>query len=129
VLRGQVAGLVRAGAVHPASVTRDVRGWFDALGLALASGPPPERTAQLLALVRAGVVELLGEGLTVTVEGGVFVARTQVVGREHGARAVVETRRSKGHAAVAEDPLLRSRPGTGRARLHARTGPDGTVTT
>src|SRR5690606_28198737 len=95
VLRGQVAGLVRAGAVHPASVTRDVRGWFDALGLALASGPPPERTAQLLALVRAGVVELLGEGLTVTVEGGVFVARTQVVGREHRVRAFVETRMSK----------------------------------
>ncbi|HLT85342.1 MAG TPA: hypothetical protein VKZ83_14005, partial [Phototrophicaceae bacterium] len=129
VLRGQVAGLVRAGAVHPASVTRDVRGWFDALGLALASGPPPERTAQLLALVRAGVVELLGEGLTVTVEGGVFVARTQVVGREHRVRAFVETRMSKGHADVTDDPLLRSLLDSGRARLHARTGPDGTVTT
>ena len=127
VLRGQVAGLVRAGAIHPASVTRDVRGWFDALGLALASGPPPERTAQLLALVRAGVVELLGEGLTVTVEDGRFVARTQVVGREHRVRAFVETRMSKGHADVTDDPLLRSLLDSGRARLHARTAPDGSV--
>lgn len=127
VLRGQVAGLVRAGAIHPASATRDVSGWFGALGLALASGPPPERTAQLLALVRAGVVELLGEGLAVTVEGGRFVARSQVLGREHRARAFVETRMSKGHVDVTDDPLLASLLGTGRARLHARTGSDGTV--
>ncbi|PYF97252.1 FAD-NAD(P)-binding [Georgenia satyanarayanai] len=127
VLRGQVAGLVRAGAIHPASAVRDVNGWFGTLGLALASGPPPERTAQLLALVRAGVVELLGEGLSVTVERGRFVARTQVIGREHRVRAFVETRMSKGHADVTDDPLLRSLLDSGRARLHARTGPDGTV--
>lgn len=126
-LRGQVAGLVRAGAIHPASAVRDVNGWFGALGLALASGPPPERTAQLLALVRAGVVELLGEGLSVTVERGRFVARSQVIGREHRVRAFVETRMSKGHADVTDDPLLRSLLDSGRARLHARTGPDGTV--
>ncbi len=126
-LRSQVAGLVRAGAIHPASVATDVRGWFDALGLALASGPPPERTAQLLALVRAGVVDLLGEGLSVSVENGVFVARSQVVGREHRVRALVETRMSKGHADVTDDPLLRSLLDSGRARLHTRTGPDGAV--
>ncbi|WP_230976418.1 FAD/NAD(P)-binding protein [Georgenia wutianyii] len=125
-LRGQVARLVRAGAIHPASVAADVHGWFDALGLALASGPPPERTAQLLALVRAGVVALLGEGLAVTVEGGRFVARSQVVGREHRVRALVETRMSKGHVDVTDDPLLRSLLDSGRARLHAPTGPDGT---
>ncbi|WP_251840381.1 FAD/NAD(P)-binding protein [Oceanitalea stevensii] len=127
LLRGQVAGLVRAGAIHPASAVRDVNGWFGTLGLALASGPPPERTAQLLALVRAGVVELLGEGLSVTVERGRFVARSQVMGREHRVRAFVETRMSKGHADVTDDPLLRSLLDSGRARLHARTGPDGTV--
>ncbi|MCM3661389.1 FAD/NAD(P)-binding protein [Georgenia satyanarayanai] len=127
LLRGQVAGLVRAGAIHPASAVRDVNGWFGALGLALASGPPPERTAQLLALVRGGVVELLGEGLSVTVERGRFVARSQVIGREHRVRAFVETRMSKGHADVTDDPLLRSLLDSGRARLHARSGPDGTV--
>ncbi|WP_321573408.1 FAD/NAD(P)-binding protein, partial [Georgenia subflava] len=124
-LRGQVAGLVRAGAVDAASVARDVRGWFDALGLALASGPPPERTAQLLALVRAGVVELVGEGLTVSVEGDAFVARSAVRGSVHRARALVETRMSKGHTDVTDDPLLRSLLDSGRARLHAVPGPDG----
>src|SRR5690606_20385223 len=75
----------------------------------------------------AGVVELLGEGLSVTVERGRFVARSQVIGREHRVRAFVETRMSKGHADVTDDPLLRSLLDSGRARLHARTGPDGTV--
>lgn len=34
---------------------------------------------------------------------------------------------SKGHVDVTDDPLLRSLLDAGRARLHARTGPDGTV--
>ncbi|WP_418608321.1 FAD/NAD(P)-binding protein [Georgenia sp. SUBG003] len=55
-VRGHVGRLVGAGAIAARSVVADVHGWFDPLGLALASGPPPGRTAQLLALVAAGVV-------------------------------------------------------------------------
>src|SRR5699024_1301190 len=88
----------------------------------LASGPPPERTAHLLALVRAGVVELLGESSEFTVDGGEFVGRSIVPGREFRARALVETRMSKGHVDVTDDPLLRSLLGDGRARLLQRRG-------
>ena len=124
-LRVQVGRLVAAGAIGPRSVATDVQGWFDGLGLALASGPPPERTAQLLALVVAGVVELVGEEMTVTVEDGAFVARSAVRGRVHRARAFAETRMSKGHVDITDDPLLRSLLDSGRARLHTRRGPDG----
>ena len=89
------------------------------------NGRPALWGDSLLALVRAGVVELLGEGLSVSVESGRFVARSQVVGREHRVRTFVETRMSKGHVDVTDDPLLRSLLDSGRARLHARTGPDG----
>src|SRR5690606_4861762 len=60
-LRGRVAALVRAGAIDGRSVERDVEGWFVPMGLALASGPPPRRTAEVLSLVDAGLLSFLGE--------------------------------------------------------------------
>jgi len=128
-VRGHVGRLVALGAVDARSVVADVHGWFDPLGLALASGPPPERTAQLLALVAAGVVELVGEGMAVTIEDGRFVARSDVQGRAHRARAFAETRMSKGQVDTTEDPLLRRLLDTGRARLHTRRAADGTAVT
>ncbi|PFG37971.1 FAD-NAD(P)-binding protein [Georgenia soli] len=128
-VRGQVGRLVAVGAIDARSAVADVHGWFDPLGLALASGPPPERTAQLLALVGAGVVELVGEGMAVTVEDGAFVARSHVQGRVHRARAFAETRMSKGQVDTTEDPLLRRLLDTGRARLHERRASDGTAVT
>ena len=90
----------------------------------LRGGVEPTHVASLVERF-GGVVELLGEGLSVSVESGRFVARSQVVGREHRVRTFVETRMSKGHVDVTDDPLLRSLLDSGRARLHARTGPDG----
>ena len=39
---------------------RDLQGWFDADGLFLASGPPSVRVRKVLALIDAGVIDLLG---------------------------------------------------------------------
>ncbi|QKG21564.1 FAD/NAD(P)-binding protein [Actinomadura verrucosospora] len=126
VLRGSVQRLLTIGAIDGRSVVADVNGWFDALGLALASGPPPGRSAQVHALIEAGVLELLGEGTTVTVEDGLFVGRASGVAREPvRARAFIETRMSKGKIATTDDPLLRGLLGTGRARLHRLPTRDG----
>jgi hypothetical protein len=116
-LRGEVARLTRAGVVDGASLESTGEGMLIPLGLALASGPPPRRTAQLLALVRAGVVELLGEGTTIEVADGAFVARSRVhdVVRT---RALIETRMSRGAVSPTDDPLLRSLLDSGRARRH-----------
>lgn len=126
-LRGEVARLVRDGAVDGASLEDFGEGFLTPLGLALASGPPPRRTAQLLALVRAGVVELLGEGTRIDVEDDTFVARSHVRGPVR-ARAFVETRMSRGAVGPTDDPLLRSLLDTGRARRHPLpTATGGTV--
>ncbi|MFI6423896.1 FAD/NAD(P)-binding protein [Promicromonospora sp. NPDC050880] len=116
-LRGEVARLTRAGAVDGASLESTGESVLTPLGLALASGPPPRRTAQLLALVRAGVVELLGEDTRVDVEEGAFVARSRVRAAVR-ARAFVETRMSRGQVSPTDDPLLRSLLDSGRARRH-----------
>ncbi|MEV8116731.1 FAD/NAD(P)-binding protein [Streptomyces xiamenensis] len=118
-VRGPVRRLVTRGALDGRSVARDIDGWFTALGLALASGPPPHRTAQVLALIDAGVLDLLGEDTTVTHEDGAFTGRSAV--RRDApvrARAFVETRMSKGIVTDTDDPLLRGLLRTGRARLH-----------
>lgn len=126
-MRGEVARLTRAGVVDGASLESTGEGLLIPLGLALASGPPPRRTAQLLALVRAGVVELLGEGTRIEVEDGAFVARSRV----HDAvrtRALIETRMSRGTVSPTDDPLLRALLDSGRARRHPLpTAAGGTV--
>ncbi|MEV8027759.1 FAD/NAD(P)-binding protein [Cellulosimicrobium funkei] len=126
-LRGEVARLVGAGVVDGTSLETTGEGELTPLGLALASGPPPRRTAQLLALVRAGVVELLGEDTRVEVEDGAYVARSRVRGPVR-ARALVETRMSRGAVGPTDDPLLRTLLDSGRARRHPLpTAQGGTV--
>ncbi|WP_084499443.1 FAD/NAD(P)-binding protein [Brevibacterium album] len=60
VLRGPAQQLGAVGAVAGDSLVRDLHGWFDADGLFLASGPPAGRVRQVLALIEAGIVDLLG---------------------------------------------------------------------
>ncbi|MFC7330191.1 FAD/NAD(P)-binding protein [Marinactinospora rubrisoli] len=128
-LRGQVQALVRAGAIDGRSVAADVAGWFTPLGLALASGPPPRRTAEVLSLVDAGLLTFLGEGATFGHADGAFVGGSPVVRRPPvRARAFVETRMSKGRIPETDDPLLRTLLDDGRARLHSWPNADGTRT-
>ncbi|KAB8161840.1 hypothetical protein FH609_020090 [Streptomyces sp. 3MP-14] len=118
-LRGSVRRLATAGALDGGSVARDVDGWFNRLGLALASGPPPDRTARVLALIDAGVLELLGEDSSVTHEEGWFIGRSAVTRPTPvRARVFVETRMSKGIVTDTDDPLLDGLLRDGRARLH-----------
>ena len=124
LLRGQLARIVRAGAVDAASELRDIDGWFAGISLALASGPPPERTARLLALVEAGIVDLLGENSAFDVDGAALVGRSPARGEVH-ARAFIETRMSKGAVDVTDDPLINALKSAGAARLHAKTSAAG----
>lgn len=123
-LRVAVGRLAASGALTGASLVRDVHGWFDGDGLFLASGPPSHRVREVLALVEAGVLDLLGPGLVLEVDPskGVFVGRSPVTCRQVEARVLLETRMSKGKIPDTDDPLLRSLLDTGRARIHTVDG-------
>ncbi|GGK80350.1 FAD/NAD(P)-binding protein [Ornithinimicrobium pekingense] len=123
-LRDRVASAGVAGAFTGVSLVRDVHGWFDADGLFLASGPPAHRVREVLALVEAGVVELLGPELTVAVDPDrkVFRAWSPITGRVVRSRVLLETRMSKGKVPDTDDPLLRSLLDSGRARIHRVDG-------
>jgi FAD-NAD(P)-binding len=128
-LRGPAAGLGAAGVIEGGSRVRDLQGWFDADGLFLASGPPATRTRQVLALIEAGVVRLIGPETTVGVEDGAFVARSAITGAVVRARALAETRMSKGTVPDTDDPLLRALLDSGRARIHTLRSRDGSLVT
>ena len=52
-----VKRLIAEGYIDERSVAAQVRGWFEPLVEGLASGPPLERIEQMVALMRAGIVE------------------------------------------------------------------------
>jgi uncharacterized NAD(P)/FAD-binding protein YdhS len=73
----------------------------------VASGPPPRRLEELLALHRAGIVRFAGPDLEVAIDHNKFVAQSpQVTGRIE-ARALVEARLPRPDVLASTDPLLR----------------------
>ena len=134
LLRGSAHRLGAVGAVAGASLVRDLQGWFDADGLFLASGPPSVRVRQVLALIDAGVVDLLGPETIVRTSTdadpgggrdagrGRFRAESLISQRTVEASVLVETRMSKGRVPHTDDPLLRSLLDSGRARIHQVDG-------
>jgi hypothetical protein len=72
----------------------------------VASGPPPRRLEELLALHRAGIVRFAGPDLTVALGKDGFVASSPAVPGEIEARAFVEARLPRPDVLAATDPLL-----------------------
>ena len=103
---GTVAGLLRDGRLTERSARDDVAGWWMNLFSYLASGPPPPRLEELLALSRAGVVHFLGAGTTVALEGGRWTARSATTGATTRAAALVEARIPGVDLARTTDELL-----------------------
>ncbi|WP_410628018.1 FAD/NAD(P)-binding protein [Amycolatopsis sp. cmx-8-4] len=71
---GQLPVLVRSGRLAVRSWASDVDGWWAGLFTHLASGPPPRRLRELLALAEAGVVRFIGPDMAVHTVDGRFAA-------------------------------------------------------
>ncbi|WP_336697730.1 FAD/NAD(P)-binding protein [Curtobacterium sp. USHLN213] len=118
--------LAEYGGLDGASHVRRFAGWFEGYANALAGGPPALRLRQLAALVRAGVVHMLGAGLQVEVEeSGVRATSASVPSVRIEARALVEARLPDGDVRRASDPLVRDLLATGRIRPYTAPTQDG----
>ncbi|GAA1554099.1 FAD/NAD(P)-binding protein [Kribbella lupini] len=73
----------------------------------VASGPPPRRLEELLALHRAGLIHFTGPGLTVALDNNEFVGTSPAVPGEIRARAFVEARLPRPDVLATTDPLLK----------------------
>jgi len=124
---GRILG---SGRLAPASVARDVP-WFVGFFSYVASGPPPRRLRELLALVRAGIVRFLGADVDVALrpaDGGTpaaFVATSPTVPGTVTASALVEARVPRTSLTGTADPLLAALHARGAVSEAVLAGPDG----
>lgn len=92
----------------------------------VASGPPPRRLEELLALHRAGIVRFAGPDLEVAIDNDQFVATSSAVVGEIRARAFVEARLPRPDVLATADPLLRGLLDSGALAADELFAADGT---
>lgn len=103
-----IGELLRRGRIPAHSVATDVEGWLHSFFSFVASGPPPLRLEQLLALSRAGVVCFLGPEVSFATEGDRFVARSAAHDVVIHADTLIDARLPVASIARAGDELLRT---------------------
>ncbi|WP_111767951.1 FAD/NAD(P)-binding protein [Nakamurella deserti] len=106
---GVIGRAVAGGRIGAADRIRRIEGDLHGLFSFIASGPPPRRLAELLALNAAGLVRFLGPDLQVELLDDRFVAHSPAVpGVRVPARVFIEGRLPRPDVASATDPLIRS---------------------
>jgi hypothetical protein len=105
---GQLARIVAAGKLRPAAQLDDVDGWWFGFFSFFASGPPGHRLRELLALIDAGVVRLVGPDMWIRGEGGRFVAGSPAVPGTVEATTLIEARLPAPSVRRATNPLVRA---------------------
>lgn len=97
--------ILGSGRLSVASQLLDVP-WFFGFFSYYASGPPPQRLGELLALARAGVITFVGSDLEVTTGPAYFEARSPASGHAWTARTLVEARLPRTSLPGTRDALL-----------------------
>ncbi|WP_328811121.1 FAD/NAD(P)-binding protein [Rhodococcus sp. NBC_00294] len=111
-----VGELVRTERLRPDDVASQVEGQLHSFFSFLASGPPPERLEQLLALGRAGVIRYLGPEVRFEADGDGFRATSHVHHDVVRARTLIEARLPSASISRSADALLRSLHERGEVR-------------
>jgi len=88
-------------------------GWWHGYFSYLASGPPPDRLEELLALSRAGIVRFLGADMWVEAVDGAFLAGSPTTPEVVRANGLVEARLPTHTLSRTADPVLKSLRATG----------------
>jgi uncharacterized NAD(P)/FAD-binding protein YdhS len=128
-LRNEIRLLVDHGGLTGDSYRDDLDRWYTPLNAFLSIGPPAHRVEEMIALIEAGVLEVLGPGMEVDadVQGASFLAHSaKVPGAVVRAAALIEARLSAPSLQRTTDPLLRHLLSTGQCGPYRITNPNGT---
>ncbi|MDU8998729.1 FAD/NAD(P)-binding protein [Streptomyces mirabilis] len=128
-LRNEVRLALDHGGLDGNSYQDEVEGWYTPLNAFLSIGPPFSRIEELIGLLEAGVLDLIGPGMRVRIDGtaGAFVAESDGVGDAPvHARVLVEARLPAPDLRRTSDPLLRGLLSTGQCRPFRIPGACGT---
>ncbi|MGW2685843.1 FAD/NAD(P)-binding protein [Streptomyces sp. NPDC001414] len=125
-LRNEVRLVVDHSGITGASYRDDLESWYTPLNAYVSIGPPLGRIEEMTALIEAGVLHVVGPGMTVrpSPEGKAFVvASPRVPGSEHEVSTLVEARLPQVDVRTTRDPLLRDLVAQGAARPYVIVGP------
>ncbi|MCC2279833.1 FAD/NAD(P)-binding protein [Streptomyces sp. ET3-23] len=129
-LRNEVRQVIDHGRVAADSYRDHVSGFYTPLNGFVSIGPPASRIEEMIALVEAGVLDVLGPDVEVGAEvladgSGRFTARSPLVpGSHREATVLIEARLPSAGIAGADDPLVGRLVDEGIARRHALTKAD-----
>ncbi len=126
-LRNELRQIVDHGGLSGASRDAHLDGWYTPLNAFLSIGPPRRRIEEMAALIEAGVLEVLGPGLTVSPaagsDGAGFLGRSaEVPGEPVRATTLIEARLPEPDLRRTADELLLWLLHTGQCRPHEVDG-------
>ncbi|MGW1952143.1 FAD/NAD(P)-binding protein [Streptomyces sp. NPDC001920] len=122
-LRNELRLIVDHGGLTGASRREHLDRWYTPLNAFLSIGPPRRRVEELVALIEAGVVEVLGPRLEVQEDAGAWVAHSpEVPGSAVRVTALVEARLPETDLRRSADELLARLLKTGQCRPHTVDG-------
>ncbi|MDJ1130652.1 FAD/NAD(P)-binding protein [Streptomyces iconiensis] len=122
-LRNELRLIVDHGGLAGASRRDHLDRWYTPLNAFLSIGPPRRRIEEAVALIEAGVLEVLGPRLEVTAVPGGFAARSPAVpGSSVTATTLIEARLPAPDLRRTADPLLRGLLEAGECRPHTVDG-------
>ncbi|MFD6187662.1 FAD-binding protein, partial [Streptomyces goshikiensis] len=126
-LRNEVRQIIDHGGLSGGSYGRDLDGWYTPLNAFLSIGPPASRIEEAIALIEAGVLEVLGPETRLRrlndAEGAFTVESALVPGSLVRADTLIEARLPEIDLRSTSDPLLLHLLGTGQCRTYRIPGP------
>jgi hypothetical protein len=119
-LRNEIRLVVDHGRLTGRSHRDDLEGWYTPLNAYLSIGPPVRRIEELMALIEAGVLTVLGPDTRVRPDSqaGAFVATSAVAGVSVPVTTLLEARLPRPDVRRTTDRLLRHALATGQARAY-----------
>ncbi|MER5199890.1 FAD/NAD(P)-binding protein [Streptomyces sp. NPDC002755] len=126
-LRNEIRLAVDHGGLHGDSYRTDLDNWYTPLNAYLSIGPPARRVEEMIALIEAGVLHVVGPAVQVDAgRGGYTVSSPLVPGSAVRVDALVEARLPEITLTRTADPLLRHLLATGQCTAYRiRTRPTG----
>ncbi|MCJ1464073.1 hypothetical protein MMC07_002685 [Pseudocyphellaria aurata] len=122
-LRKELRLILDHGGLTGASRRKHLDSWYTPLNAFLSIGPPRERVEQMVALMEAGILVVVGPRLEVWAEDGTWLAQSpQVPGSTIRATTLIEARLPETNLRHTADELLAHLLKTGQCRPHTLDG-------
>ena len=127
-LRNEVRLVVDHGGLRGSSHRDHLEGWFTPMNAYFSIGPPVQRIEEMVALVKAGVLHVLGPGMRAWADPvlGSFVVESPLVpGSAVAVTALIDARLPEPDLRRTADPLLGQLLGDGQCHPFRIADPDG----